>query len=250
MFTEATTKNNQDKVFDILFKEDEITWKTIIMDLIRTEGMDPWDINLSHLAEEFLKTLKAMKELDFRISGKIILAAAFFLKIKSDKLLNEDLSALDDIMLPAEELEEFMDELPLDEELIQAKPKLRHKTPRPRKRKVSVYDLIGSLEKALESSYKRSIRTVNNTKMEIPKKQKDITKVITELYDSIKKSLQKVNNLQFNQLIKGEDKQEKVDTFIPLLYLDTQRKIDLEQESHFGDINIKLTDIKNDYALN
>ncbi len=249
MFSEASTQDNQDKVFQVLFKEDEVTWKTIIMDLIRTEGMDPWDINLSHLAEEFLKTLKAMKELDFRISGKIILAAAFFLKIKSDKLLNEDLSMLDDIMLPQEELDEFIDELPIEEEIAPEKPKLRHKTPRPRKRKVSVYDLIGSLEKALENSYKKSIRTVNTTKMEAPKKQKDMSHIITELYDNIQKSLSKISSLKFHELLASDDKQEKVDTFIPLLHLD-QKKIELEQEEHFGDIDIKLAEIKSDYAAN
>jgi chromatin segregation and condensation protein Rec8/ScpA/Scc1 (kleisin family) len=30
-------------------------------------------------------------------------------------------------------------------------------------------------------------------------------------------------------------------TFVPLLHLDTQRKVDLEQEKHFDTIAVKLT---------
>lgn len=256
MDVEAISQNEdkQKKIFSILFKQDEITWKSLIMDLINTEEMNPWDIDLSKLAEEFLETLKAMKEFDFRISGKIILAASFFLKIKSDRLLNEDLQLFDDLLSPQEEENflEMMDQIDMPDELKEKpKPTLKHKTPKPRKRKVSVYDLIDALENALESGVKKSLKNnKNHKKIKAPEKQKDITQVINELYDEIQKTLKKVSKVQFSQLLTNENKEAKINTFIPLLYLDTQRKVDLEQEKHFGDINVKLTKIKKDYATN
>ncbi len=237
----------QKKIFKILFKEDEVTWKSIIMNLIHEGQMDPWDINLSQLADEFLKTLKAMKEFDFRISGKIILAASFFLKIKSDKLLNEDLATFDDLLNPQEEeFLEIMDEIETPFQALE-KPVIRHKSPRPRKRQVSVYDLIGALENALENTYKKSFKNKNEHKMTAPKQQKDITQVITELFDKIQDSFKRIKKVTFTQLAPSDDKEVKVNTFIPLLYLDNQRKVDLVQDEHFGEIQIKLTNIRNAY---
>ena len=52
--------------------------------------------------------------------------------------------------------------------------------------------------------------------------------------------------LTFTQLIPSDAKKDKVLTFIPLLHLTNQRKIDLIQEKHFSEIEIKLREIKND----
>lgn len=244
---------NEEHIISILFEQDELTWQNIIMELIKTEKMDPWDINVSLIAEKFIELLAEMKKMDFRISGKIIVAAAFFLKIKSDKLLKEDIAMLDALIQPVEDAEdilELLDNIP-DEFGINAtgKPQLKFKTPQPRKRKVSVYDLIRSLEKALESEQKRSIRKfIPAKKIRLPEKQKDITLVITELFEKIKETLERVKVVWFYQLIPSDNKMDKINTFVPLLYLDTQRKIDLEQAEHFGDIKICLAKLSKEYT--
>ena len=148
----------QEKIFELLFDKDEITWQSIILDLIKTEQMDPWDIDISLLSQKYLKMLKKLKDLDFRISGKIILAAAILLRIKSNKLVGEDITELDRLLAgkDLDELQEdFYDELQNEFEAGQGstvfdKPSLTPKTPQPRKRKVSVYDLMNALQKALE----------------------------------------------------------------------------------------------------
>tara|TARA_B100000315_G_scaffold259880_1_gene317826 strand:+ start:1352 stop:1498 length:147 start_codon:yes stop_codon:yes gene_type:complete len=33
--------------------EDEVTWQTILYNLVKKEGMDPWDVNVSQLAQNF-----------------------------------------------------------------------------------------------------------------------------------------------------------------------------------------------------
>jgi len=251
---EAPTKTrHREDIFEMLFEKDEITWQDIIHDLIKTEKMDPWDVDVSVLAEKFITILKEMKKMDFRLSGKIILAASFFLKIKSDKLLKEDITFLNNMMNPQEEdIIDFLDD-PEAIELAksQEKPTLKYRTPQPRKRKVSVYDLVEALEKALEGDQKRHIRRINDNakKINIPKKDKDMTLVINDLYKKIEKTVETVKNVKFSQLLKTGNKEEKIYTFIPLLYLDTQRRIDIEQEKHFEDINICLTKLKKNVVV-
>ncbi|MGV8168749.1 MAG: segregation/condensation protein A [Candidatus Nanoarchaeia archaeon] len=240
-------EKTNDKIFSLLFEKDEITWQDIIYDLIKTEQMDPWDVDVSLLAEKFIDLLKEMKKMDFRLSGKIILAAAFFLKIKSDKLLKEDIAALNNLINPAENQDELLgmldgmsDEIALPME----KPVLTYRTPQPRKRKVSVYDLINALEKAFEMDNKRTFKKVISSKyapIRLPKKDRDVTLVINDVYKKIEMKIKGLKVITFSDLTDSDSKEDKLYVFVPLIYLDTQRKIDLEQPEHFGEINIYLT---------
>ena len=92
----------QDQIYDMLMKRDEITWQSLIYELVRSEQMNPWDIDVGLLARRYLETLKKMKEMNFFISGKVVLASAILLKIKSYKLVEEDISNLDSILFKNE----------------------------------------------------------------------------------------------------------------------------------------------------
>ena len=96
-----------DELLDMLLKEEEITWQTIIHDLIKTEKMDPWNIDISILTQKYINILKKLQEINFSISGKVILASSILLKIKSDKLLMESITNFDNLMYENEELEEL-----------------------------------------------------------------------------------------------------------------------------------------------
>jgi len=241
----------QEKIFELLFDKDEITWQSIILNLIKTEQMDPWDIDISLLSQEYLKMLKKLKDLDFRISGKIVLAAAILLRIKSNKLVGEDITELDRLLAgqDLEELQEdFYEELESEFQAGQAgsivldRLLLTPRTPQPRKRKVSVYDLIDALQKALEVKERRVMRSIPTSNVEVPKKPVEITSIIREVYEKITNFFFKNNGkkLTFSKLIPSDSKEDKVLTFIPLLHLTQQRKIDLFQKEHFGEIEILL----------
>jgi len=235
----------QDKLFNMLFEDDEVTWQTMIYELVRTEEMDPWDIDLKVLSQRFLDTVKDLKKFDFRISGKIILAAAVLLRIKSSRLLDEDITQLNQLIAESERseddiLEEFDPDMDYPSQVTDDKFKLIPKTPQPRKRKVSVYDLVDALNKALEVKKRRVKFRIAEPKVEIPEKNKDITIVIREIYDEIVEyfNKEKLKKLPFSMLIPSDGKEDKVYAFMPLLYLDNQRKIDLMQESHLSEIDI------------
>ncbi|MBI2657422.1 segregation/condensation protein A [Candidatus Woesearchaeota archaeon] len=233
-----------ERIFSILFsKADEITWQGIIYELVRSEQMDPWDIDVSILAQKYIDMLRGLKEHDFRVSGKVLLAAAILLKIKSNKLVGEDLSELDRLLIG---VEEEMEELGFDETGSMPKigdiPALIPRTPQPRKRKVSIFDLVEALERALEVKKRRLLHSIPPLNLEAPKKKKDITQVIRDVYGRIKAFFITAlkDKLTFSKLLPSESREEKVYTFIPLLHLAQQNKIELLQETHFGEIEVML----------
>jgi len=238
---------SQDKILNLLMQKDEITWQTILYDLIKTGEINPWDIDISILAHKYLETVKKLQEANLFISGKVILASAILLKIKSERLITEDIGLLDNLMFPApmEELDQFMD--PASRRIIlDVEPHLTIKTPQSRKKRVQIDDLIGALEKALEVNERRLLRTAERDRvpdMHLPEKPRDISEIIKEIYDKIKLVFTKKPSLTFSELVGSDKKQDKIATFVPLLHLTTQEKIDIDQEEHFGEIEIKLKNL-------
>lgn len=236
----------QQQLLTMLFDQDEITWQNIIYDLVKTEQMDPWDIDISLITQKFLEKLRELREMDFRISGKILLASAILLRIKSNRLLTYDISAWDALMNSVSEIEE--ENLLLDDGVgygtasIAMQAALFPRTPQPRKRKVSVYDLINALEKAIGVQTRRDMHKNYSPQIEIPMKKLDMNLIIKDMYKRIVAYFKgNKKRLIFSELVpESETKEDKVLTFIPLLHLDNDRKIDLLQTEHFSEIEVKL----------
>ena len=237
-------KQHHETILDLLTEKDEVTWQSMIYDLVRTEQMDPWDIDVSKLTKVYIETLKKLQQINFRITGKVVLAAALLLKIKSSRLVGRDIEELDRLFSQAEQEEEDF----FYEDLVDAvgeKPKQKEslffKTPQPRQRKVSVYDLIEALEQALEVKRRRVLNTIIPKLLDLPEKKRDITLIILELYAKIKELYsRKKGDLLFSELLPSNKKEDKVLTFVPLLHLTNERKVDLEQKEAFGEISVKV----------
>ena len=223
-------------------QKDEITWQTIIYDLVRTGEMDPWDIDISILSQRYTETIKTLQEHNFFLSGKVLLASAILLKLKSERLITEYIARLDNQLFPPEE---FLEESGDNKKIVfDANPRLTIKTPQARKKKVSINDLISALEKAMEVNQRRIIKRAELERIPdnliIPEKGININQLIKELYNKIINIFKKQQTLTFTQLVGNGNKEEKIRTFIPLLHLDTQEKINLNQEKAFEEINITL----------
>lgn len=230
----------QDQLLDMLLKDDEITWKSIIMDLIKSEQMNPWDIDISLLTKKYIETVKQLKEANFFVSGNVLIAAALLLKIKSSRILTEDIANLDNYLFSQdeEEFEELEESYRIQDEEI---PKLAIKTPQPRKKSVSVNDLIRALQGALKVSKRKEIKRELERSFkppEVPEKKVDITALIKDIYEKIMQFFKKEENVTFSKLVISEKKEDKILTLLPLLHLDNQEKIDLYQAEHFGEIEI------------
>jgi segregation and condensation protein A len=242
--------NSQDKIFSLLVEQNEISWKAIIMDLISTEQMNPWDVNISLLTEKYIDRLNQMKEQDLKVGGKVLLAASILLRIKSTKLVSDDLDDFDRLIAGSDmSQDQFYDELEQElargEEMgLKEEYELLPRLPQARRRKVSVFDLVKALEKALEVKERRVLHSMPPP-MPLPQRKFDVTAALTHLYQRILSLFGVRKKLTFNELLPGDTKQDKVYTFIPLLHLSNNQSVELEQSEAFGDIHIKVMEGKN-----
>lgn len=232
----------EDQVYDLLLKENEVTWQDIIHNLIKTEQMDPWDVDITKLTHKYIETVKLMKEMNYFISGKVLLASALLLKIKSQRLIDEDISNFDSFLFHSEsaEFEELGEFVPYHQHKVDI-PQLGVRTPQARKRRVSITDLISALEKALHVDNRRKLRLqkfFNFNKPEIPERKVDITLLIDQIYHRLEEMFSKKNNLVRFSELKTSGKQETILTLLPLLHLHNSKHINLEQECAFDDIHI------------
>ncbi len=249
----------EDELLKELTKRETVTWKTVIFELIEKYNMDPWDINVSLLARRYISLIKRLKEFNFLISGKVLVAASFLLRLKSFKLVNEEINEFDRLMAEYQRNEDdfiadFYSDLESDwgmeqqgdiiNEPVEATNVLVPRTPQPRKRKVSVFDLVEALQKAMEVHERKMLRQMSAPKVDVPKKKRDITEIIKELYERIKQffTRNKGKKLTLSELVPSHSKSDIIQTIVPLLHLShiDQRKVDLLQKQHFGEIQIKL----------
>ena len=234
------------QIYALLSNKDDITWQSLLYDLVRSENMDPWDIDISLLTKKYVETVKKLKELDYSISGKMVLAAAILLRIKSKRLLEEDMERFDQILSGEDEESLYDQEQVLQGERIKRPEgfKLIPKTPQPRRRKVSIYELMDALQQALEVNKRRINRLSRPVpEMQVPEKKVDISELMRGTYTKIMGFFTTTNTptVTFSQLVpEGASKNDKIYTLIPLLYLANLRKIDLEQDIPFSDIGIML----------
>ncbi len=239
-------QSKQDQIHNLLFSR-EIGWQDIIYDLINTEQLDPWDIDLIILTDKYLEKIQKMEEMDFFISGKILLAATLLLKIKSEILLNKHIKNIDEILFGKKEEKKIIREekIEFNEEI----PELIPISPLPRSRKITLKELMDSLNKAINTENRRIKRKVvahNYLDNQIQQ-----TKKVTGIKDRIRMLFKKIlsnfkekemKRISYTELV-GTDKEEKILSFSPLLHLEDQKKIWLEQEKHFEEIYIWLKEI-------
>lgn len=240
------TANNQ--VYSIVTGKDP-SWQGIIYNLINSEQLDPWNIDLSKLCNSYFEKIKELEEEDFFISSKILLAASLLLRIKSEFLLNKHIKEIDDVLFQRTEEKKYtLERIEFDEEL----PVLLPKTPIPRFKKVTLQDLISALDKAMKVESRKINKEIQKKQAErlsyvdIPKiKRVNIGDRIRIFYAQLltkfknKEKKGELIKLHYSE-ITGTDKEQRISSFLPLLHLSNRSKIWLEQEKHFDEIEIYL----------
>ena len=175
--------------------------------------------------------------------------APILLKLKSNQFLLQHIADFDNLLYPPEEElgdpDDFMMNAPDAPAYLKDKNlSLTIKTPQPRKRKVSVQDLVGALRKALEVENRKVARVLQSNHvpmMEIPQAKIDINEVMKDLHLKVKTYFNKnKSDLTFTGLVKSDRREDKIATFVPLLHLSNSQKLDLNQPEHFKEIYINL----------
>ncbi len=240
----------QEQLHDLLFSR-EVGWQEIIYDLINTEQLDPWNINITILTDKYLEKIRSLEEADFFVSSKVLLAASLLLRIKSEILLNKYIRSIDEILFADKNASNKVSlesnpvfSISLEEEI----PELIPKSPMPRFRHVTLQELMESLNKAIATENRRIRKEIINTnalreaEISLPKKKFSIKSKIRELYEKLLQHFRENEHktkVSFTDFI-GTEKGNRILSFSPLLHLDHQKKVWLEQEKPFDDFYIWL----------
>ena len=238
----------QDQLYDMLVSR-ELSWQAILLDLINSEQLDPWNIDLGLLSQKYIQRVRELQEANFFVSSKVLLAATILLRIKSE-ILHSRIKDIDELLFekkekPRDELAGLASIFELAEEEI---PEIYPRTPLPRFRKITLNELMGALDTALKTEHRRIKRELFFKRAEralgmavFQKPLIDIRKKIQDVYEKIRDFFKKneTEKMKFSVLA-GEGREERIATFVPLLHLDHQNKIIVEQEAPFAEIDITL----------
>ena len=247
MVKEGINSVNQEQVHDILFNR-EIGWQEIIYDLINTEQLDPWNVDIILLSDKFFEKMFQYEEMDFFVSSKVLLAASLLLRIKSELLLNKYVRSIDDILFNKKEQKKAeFERIELDEEI----PGLIPRSPIPRYRKVTLKELMESLNKAIVTENRRIKKEILNknalreSSLSLPKRIFNIKDKLKEMHSRIIfyfKQNKEHKKISYTDLV-GKEREHRIASFFPLLQLENNKKVWLEQEQHFEEIHIWLKQV-------
>ena len=225
----------QEDLIDLI---DQPAWKTILIELVKKERMDLWEIDIAELAEKYLEKINSLSGTDLRLPANAILASAILLKFKSNVLKISDIEDEDEYLkkkkeMSPEERAEFEAMLPELKGIRKIK-----------EGKVSLDALVDSIEKMLQQTKKKKDRSLlgrERTKFEMPSHDFKIDEAMVKVYDLIKKNADSQGLILFSTLIKQKSKTESVvRTFISCLFLTNKGKINMWQDDFFGEIFLSL----------
>lgn len=136
----------------------------LLVHMAKTGEIDPWNIDIVKVADQYLRAVAELKESDLKITGKTLLYLAILLRMKSDQLAGINyLYPPQDEFLDALMEPDFMD----GGKIVQPKfsfrtldevIKRRTSTKQPRIRNVTLEDLIRELQKYEEMEKRRSLK--------------------------------------------------------------------------------------------
>lgn len=216
----------------------ESNWEEVLEYIIAEEGMDPWDIDIVKLADALLDYINKMEILDFKVPSRIIIISAIVLRMK--------------VVLLVEEKKEEEEKEEKEEDLIDLSkvPDLETPIKRTPRRRVTLDELVGALEKAFRTKEIREDKKIRAKRRveELLEDEEDIEEKIDRLYMQINSILDqlKQGEMTFEKLVPDWERNQIVDKLLPLLHLSQQGKISCEQREIFKDIFIKLREDENE----
>ena len=209
------------------------SWEDIIYHIVSYENLDPWDIDIVKLADSFMKYIRKLKMLDFRIPAKVILVAAILLKLKSDTLSpfkSEEVEYASEVSFNEyEELREKLSQIKLS-------PSIQRRV----KRKVTLEELVDALKKAMKVKKKKErLRKLLDKRIaEEITIEEDIESRIEKLLSKIDSLIAKLKSKKvgFRKLVDRWEREEIVRNFVPLLHLSSRGVVETEQKKLFDEI--------------
>lgn len=244
----------------------------ILVELTQTGRIDPWNIDIVAVADEYLRAISQRHELatnggDLKVTGKSLLYLAILLRMKSDQLSGQ--AYLDEVLNPPSD-DYWLDEGELgwgDGDQLQVDPdwlramvpyqnleamiERRTSTKARRIRPVTLQDLIAELKKAEEAEtqerYKRQVARVDRVRdvsrltakqIENLAHEEFIEENIVVLQGLLKELLTNPNHTITLKQLMTDGKLDRVSAYLALLFLSARGELDLVQEEFYGEIEV------------
>ena len=205
------------------------SWKELLVELISTEKLDPWNIDIVKVADSFFKIVKEMQKFDFHVPANIILACAILLKYKSRVLAFH------------EEPEELLEEPP--EENGGALPQLELKGRIPPKRPITLNELVGEMERVMkyDKVERRVPKPVPMPIVDFNISEYDIESEMEKMHERLKGEADSEGLVLFSSLVKKAEPTEVIMALNPILHLAQRKDIALKQDKFFDEIFIRVS---------
>lgn len=234
-FEEQSKQDETQNILKVILEKE--SWEDVIYYIVSVENIDPWNVDLVKLSSGFLKFVKSVKELDFRIPAKIVFVSAILLKLKSDYLsiFEEEETAVDQMLKETKPFEE----LGIDPNLAQ----LGYPMKRIPKRQVTLEELMVALKAATKVKERRDIRrrlwkerAVENIDVGEGIEQR-IERIMGSIDDLLARA--EAEKIGFKEIVKDWKRDKIVEHFVPVLHLEQEQKIETEQQDFFKEIYVK-----------
>ena len=206
----------------------------ILFDFHKLEKLTPWSINIHYLLTSFLEEMEKTGQIDFRASGVALDSSALIYLMKSKLLLQ-----LEEPPPPPKPPQDFLPPplfLPLRHELTSTT--MRHL--------LEVLDDVLKGEKLVyfEKAVTESILPLPSEILpQLDIYLMEIELQMEKLYSSLVEKVKGTGIIEFSTLIKNIERLDAVRTFIILLFLAQERKVNLWQNEETEEIYIGIGDL-------
>ncbi len=241
----------------------------ILLEMARSGQVDPWNLDIVQVANQYLQVMTEMKAADLRITGKNLLYLAILLRMKSDKL-----AGIDFLNGPANEpLFEEGFEPDLESQRPAARLRIhsleealqrRTSTKQPRIRAVTLTDLIEELQKYEQLERQRSLREKlekdDQRRLAVDYSEftaEDIEELAHEefLEDNIfrlqlllERFFIQRQSISLTELVE-ECGLDKISAFLALLFLTSRGEVEMSQEAFYEELYIHPVDLTEQTSL-
>ena len=245
---ETNNRIGQGQFYNLITGND-VSWQAIIYDLIKPEQLDPWDIDLGILAENYTLVVEKMEEANFYVSSKVLFACCLLLRLKSEILSNQYLKEIDEAIYGKElDKKYILERINIDEDDL---PILVPKTPIPRYKKVTLAELMSALHNAIETENRRIRKDIKQRQAEksalvvMPRSDRiPLKDRVSGIFEKIKNHIKKPERVHMTFSELAPSREEKLSCFLPVLHLANTDRVYLKQPKQFEEVFMRLEQIQ------
>lgn len=223
----------------------------LLLSLIQKSEIDIYDIPINQVTEQFLDYIKEMEELNLEVTSDFLVMAATLLEIKSKMLLPKEKVVEDGVEIeldPRDDLVQRLIEYKLYKEAaerLKVSELIESKVFYKPREDLSIYS--NPVDELKKIDLNQLVKAINNiiAKNAVKINTMDFSEISRQEYtletciNEIRIRLKKTKRFLFSQLLSPNTTREEIVTyFLSLLELIKMKKVYVEQDSAFTDLEI------------